>query len=189
MSDDVSLVITDTHYQALDTQLRAPRSIKKLHQVVVDAPFTDRLLCANIDLGIVVLLLVNKKAHTIDRVALSNTELAKGAVSVSAKPFHEIRIPLRAKDNCIARAVKTKEHQLVDDWQYLFTPVLTPDQARLNQAGASIECSLVWPLTSGDGGAMIFSFYQPINYIDDEHLTFAKRYAALVDKHLERLTK
>ncbi len=186
MRDDASL-IAEEQYQALDASLRTARGIKKLYQTIVDTPFNDRLLSTSIDLGIIVLLLTNKKNHTVDRVALSDTELAKGAVSVSAKPFHEIRIPLRAKDNCIAQAVKTMKYQLVDDWQYLFTPILTPEQARRNQAGASVECSLIWPLKSGDGGALIFSFYQPIAYVSSDHLAFAERYAALVDKHLTRI--
>jgi len=156
----------------------------QLYQRIVDAPFDDKLFATSIDLGIVVLLLVNPKDKMIDRVALSNTDLARGAVKVSAKPFSDIRIPVHHKENAIARAIASNEHQLTEDWQSLFVPALTAEQARRNQAGASIESSLVWPLKLRTGGALIFSFYQPSAYIDDDHLTFAEDYAQLVSQQL-----
>src|SRR5690606_24522075 len=149
-------------------------------------PFKEKLLVTDLDLGIVVFLLVNKKAQTIDRIALSNTALAKEAVKVSAKPFREISIPLYEEDNVIAAAIKTGEPQITDDWQYLFTPVLSADEARRNQLSASIECSMIVPIKARDGAAMIFSFYQPIANITDDHRKFARDYAKLVQKYLKK---
>lgn len=163
-------------------------SSKDIYRTIVNSPFKFDLLTTSIDLGIVVLLLVDPKENVLKRVALSDTELAKGAVRVSAVPFHEIKIPMTTKDNALVQAIKTKEHQLVSDWQFLFTPALSPEQSRLNQRGASIECSLVWPLEIKDGGAMIFSFYQPITNILEDHLSFAKSYAQLVSEKLNKLS-
>lgn len=162
----------------------------KLFQSIVDLPFGNKMLTISIDLGIIVLLIENEDSNTLDRVALSNTELAKGAVKVSAKPFHEIKIPLSSKDNALVLAIKSGQHKLVSDWQFLFTPILKPEEARLNQLGASIECSLVVPLNSTRiRGAMIFSFYQPENFINEEHISFAKTYVDIVSKKLDNSFK
>lgn len=186
MSGDITSSITDQHYNDLKTHLASARTIADLYEHIVNAPFADKLLTTSIDLGVVVLLAVNKKDRTIDRLALSDTELARSALQVSAKPFHTIRIPLSTKNNCIASAIRNKKYEITEDWNYLFTPVLTPEEARRNQAAASIECSLVWPLTAGAGGALIFSFFQPLAYIGATHLDFAEKYAALVDKALAK---
>lgn len=175
-----------SHHEVLEQTLMNARSQSDLLKAIVNAPFSDQLLCVNLDLGIIVLLLVNKSTNTIDRVALSDTDLAKGAVRVSAKPFHEIHIPRFAKNNSIVEALDTGRYKITQDWKTLFAPVLTPEQARQNQQGASIECSLVWPLTVLDGGALIFSFYQPMEHISESHLAFVRHYAKIVEKSLSR---
>ena len=53
----------------------------------------------------------------------------------------------------------------------------------MNQRGASIESSLVVPL-SDHKGALIFSFYQPMVNITDIHTSVAKQFVELVDKAL-----
>lgn len=158
-------------------------SANQLYQAIVDAPFANKLLTTSIDLGIVVLLLVTADGF-VDRVALSNTELASGAVKVSPKPFSSIRVPLDAQENYIVQAITEGKHRLTEDWYYLFTPVLTATQARRNQTAASIESSLVWPLAGSVKGALIFSFYQPAVNITDNHLAFAADYAKTVSKRL-----
>lgn len=178
--------VSSEDYKALEKRLITTSSRPGLLREIVNAPFSNRLLCANIDLGIVVLLLVHKENQTIDRVALSDTELAKNAVRVSAKPFHKIRIPLSAQDNSIVEALNSGNPTTTQDWSTLFSPVLTPEQARQNQQAASIECSLVWPLKAGTGGALIFSFYQPLQYVGDDHLAFAEAYASIVERCLLR---
>jgi len=148
---------------------------------VVDAPFADKIHAVQCDLGITVLLLVNKKTKTIDRIALSNTELAKKALEITAVPFHEIKIPVSSTSNAIATAIHTQKLQKVSDWKYLFTPVMTAKASRFNQANAGIGCSMVVPLHDcHDGAAMIFSFYQQPEKINHRHVDFAKAYAALV---------
>lgn len=159
-------------------------SKKKLYQSLVNAPFADKILATTIDLGIVVLLLVNKAAGTIDRIALSQTEMAKKAVQVSAKPFEKIQIPLDAEENIISQAINSGNMTQTSDWYELFAPVFTPKQARLNQHNASIECSFVHPI-GNQQGALIFSFYQPLENITETHRKFIKRFARLVEKRLQ----
>lgn len=158
-----------------------------LYRAIVNAPFKDRVAATNLGLGIVVLLLVNQKTKTLDRIALSDTDLAQGAVKMSPKPFKEITIPLDYADNILVTAIETSAPQQTSDWRYMFAPTLTPQEARFNQAGAGIDCSVVYPLVSGDKppiGAMIFSYFEPISSIGEVHHAFMKSYSAMVSDAL-----
>lgn len=175
------IVSDDVYFQRLGKLLSEAPTKKALHKAVVNAPFSDPLKAATLDLGVVVLLLVNDETDTIDRVALSNTYSAQGAVQMSAKPFNHIKVPLGHPDNIIARAIASGQPQQTYDWPDLFVPALTPKQARLNQAGAGIECSAVYPLPDANGGgALIFSFHQPLTEINDKHHAFMAAYTKLV---------
>lgn len=160
---------------------------QQLFEAIVNAPFSDRRRSTLLGLGIVVLLLVNKKTRAIDRVALSDTDLAKGAVRMSVKPFHDIKIPLNYHGNFIAEAIRSERYQQTSDWQYLFSPALAPEEARLNQAGAGIACSYVYPLIDARaGGALIFSYYTHLENIAPEHHNFMRRYSRLAADSLKK---
>lgn len=168
-------------FTELKSLLSTPQNDKDLFETIVNAPFKNKLHTTTIDLGIIVLLLVNKKTKTIDRIALSKTEHAEWAIKMSPVPFHEIKIPVNNKQNTIAKAIKTGVPQKTTDWKYLFVPALAPEAARFNQAGAGIACSFVYPLIGvRDGGAMIFSYYQPLDHITKKHTSFMDKYALLV---------
>lgn len=156
----------------------------ELFGAIVNIPFTDRLRATELGLGIAVLLLVNEANGTLDRIALSNTELASGAVAISAKPFHEIRIPLTSKENVLIKAITSRHHQITEDWAPMFVPELTAEEARFNQAGAGIACSVIYPLIAFGGirpfGAMIFSYYEPMSTITKQHYAFMQAYADTV---------
>jgi hypothetical protein len=156
-----------------------------LFEAIVDAPFEFKVETALLYLGIVVLLQVNKRTGVIDRVALSNTELATNTTNVSFVPFEEIKIPLDYGQNIIAKAISTNTPQETTDWEYLFVPSLTGEQARINQASGGIAYSAVYPLRARDGGALIFSFYQYKHEIGVPQHTFMKTYARLVDECLK----
>ena len=170
------------------TQLLGRKNLQELHEAIVNYPFKSKLLMTYLDVGIIVLLRVNEDDQMVDRIALSKTELAEGAVRASAKPFHEIRIPLKNKENIIPKAINTGKSQATEDWYYLFTPELTASQARRNQTSASVECSIVLPLTFSPGGALIFSFYQPTKNLNQEHSDFIHTYATLVSEVLRNQT-
>lgn len=165
--------------------LNAAKNQKDLYRTIVNAPFHDPLFSTQLDLGVVVLLLVNDASKTIDRIALSDTYSANGAVRMSPKPFKEIRIPINNSENIIAQAIKSKQPKQTRDWKDLFVPDLTPQEARFNQAGAGIECSIVYPLSKDKvTGALIFSMYQPLDQIDARHHDFMSKFAALVESKI-----
>ncbi len=158
---------------------------QKLWRAIVDTPFADPLAATNLGLGIVVLLLADAKIKLLRRVALSNTPSADGALRLSAKPFHEISIPLDYKQNLIIQAITTGEPQQTADWQHLFAPDLSPREARLNQAGAGVECSAIYPFKGRKrAGALIFSFYEPPEGITPTHRVFMQTYTDAVGQCL-----
>lgn len=175
-------------YSSIIHSLDDPIGSDALFQTIVDTPFSDKLHATELGLGIVVLLLADRKTNSLHRIALSNTELASGAVEISAKPFHEIIIPLDYKQNILVKAIDTHQPQQTEDWSVMFAPDLTPEEARFNQAGAGIACSIVYPLLSPDRsqalGAMIFSYFEPLDEIKQPHHTFMKAYADTVAKKL-----
>ncbi|HSX36815.1 MAG TPA: hypothetical protein VLG13_01700 [Patescibacteria group bacterium] len=174
-------------YVQLGRVLQAARSDTELFKQIVNAPFEyNKVETAFLFLGIMVLLLVNKQTGQIDRVALSNTELAKNTTEVSYVPFEAIKIPVDHPENIISRAIQTGKPQETVDWKDLFVPALTEEQARINQAGGGIAYSGVQPLKARDGGAMIFSFYQYPDNISKPQHEFMERYAALVTEALRR---
>jgi hypothetical protein len=158
---------------------------EQLFKAIVDAPFDFPIEAAKLYLGIVVLLQANTKTQMIDRVALSNTELAKGTTDISVKKFEDIKIPLDHRENIIALAINKNEPQETADWQYLFTPALTPEEARLNQAAGAVAYSAVYPLTGGrTNGALIFSYYQYPENIGRQQHEFMQAYAGIVAERL-----
>jgi hypothetical protein len=177
------------YFDQLEKFLTLASTDTKLYKEIVNAPFHDKFMTTRLGLGIVVLLLVDKKHKTINRIALSDTDPAKGAVQMSAKRFEEIRIPCNDVQNIIAKAIRTGKFQKTDDWQYLFTPELTPEQSRFNQAGAGIDGSVVYPLQARDGGAIIFSYYQLLSKLNTAPYKFMEAYSLLVSQALELSTK
>lgn len=174
----------DPYRSALAHHLTARRKKHDIFKAVVNAPFIDPLEAARMCLGIVVLLMADQKDSLIHRVALSDTELAKSTTLISVKKFEDIKIPLQNPENLIARAIRSGKPQTTSDWHYLFTPVLSAEEARFNQAGGAIACSVVYPLKRS--GALIFSYYQYLEKIDSSHHAFMDFYSALVTKRLAR---
>jgi hypothetical protein len=170
----------DVYFSKLKEMLKVSKNDHELFETIVNAPFSDKRRMALLGLGIIVLLLVDKKTRMIERIALSDTELAKGTVRMSIKPFREITIPLDYRGNFIAEAIRSERYQQTSDWQYLFSPALSPEEARLNQAGGAIGCSFVYPLIDArNGGALIYSYYAPLDKIGREHHDFMHSYARL----------
>lgn len=182
--------VDDDYFSDLTSMLAAANSRAELYEIIVNAPFHDPRKTTLLGLGITVLLLVDKKDKMIDRVALADTDMAAGTLRMSSKPFNEIRIPLGYKQNFIARSIIDKHYMITSDWQYIFNPVLTPEEARFNQAGGGIACSVIYPLIgAGDGGAMIFSYYEGIDRITKEHHRFMSRYSILAEKAIKDFKK
>lgn len=160
----------------------------RLYQTIVDAPFKYPAMTAKMGLGIVVLLLVNHKENTIDRIALARTDLAQGTLDMTVKPFRDIKIPFNDRDNYIAIAIRRKHHMATSDWQYLFVPALTAEEARMNQAGGGIAGSIIYPLDdTGKTGAMIFSYYEPLDRIEKYQHSFMSFYSRIAGSSIRKL--
>jgi hypothetical protein len=171
--------------EQLEAGFDGVRNDAELFRAIVNTPFLQiKMETALMFLGIVVFLQVNKTTGNIDRIALSNTELAKNTTNVSSVPFHDIKIPADHPENIISRALQTGQPQDTTDWKFLFEPAMTPEQARINQASGGIAYSAVYPLKARNGGALIFSYFQYLSEIGESQHEFMRTYAAIVDKHL-----
>lgn len=180
-----TVITTDFDYEELAELLKNCTNDGELFDAIVNGPFVNPLPAVLLFLGIIVLLQVDKSSGTINRIALSQTEQAKMTTNVSAKPFNEIKIPLDYLENTIADAIASGQPQDTTDWKFLFNPEMTAQQARINQANAGIAYSMVYPLKSRDGGALIFSYYQYRSDMDDGKAEeFMTRYSELVDNAL-----
>lgn len=165
--------------------LAEPKNDPDLFEAIVNAPFRDKVKAVQLHLGLLQMTLVNTQTNMVDRIALSDTEPAQGAVGVSVLPFKAIHVPYDYKKNLIVKAIRTGQPQSTSDWQYLFIPALSPEEARFNQAGAGVACSFIYPLLGvGDGGALTFSFYQPLNIVSDDIKDFMRAYTNLAIKFL-----
>lgn len=162
-------------------------SAENLPALIVNAPFDYKVATTLLFLGIIVLLEVDESGLHINRVALSNTELANNTQEVSAVPFSEIKIPLEDPENIIALAIRTGKAQDTTDWKFLFEPALSPEQARINQASGGIAYSAVHPLPGvSKGAALIFSYFQYMHNIGSSQHEFMERYASIVSDALKR---
>jgi hypothetical protein len=157
-----------------------------LFTAIVNDPFAHKADMVLMGIGIIVLLVSSKTDGMIHRVALSNTELGEATQRISLKKFEDIKIPIGATDNIIAKTITTGEPHMTPDWRYLFTPALSPEQARLNQAAGGIACSHVYPIRYASGqGALIFSFYKEPNEIGRLETDFMREYSYIVSEILE----
>ena len=173
------------YFEELVSLLSMNRPVKDMYKIVVNAPFHDKLQATSLDLGIIVFLKVTGK--TIDRVAVSKTEHADWATKMLPIPLKKIKVPVGHKQNLVAKAIATGRSQKTTDWKQLFEPAIPDDAARFVQAGAGIDCSLVYPVKNcGQGAALIYSFYQPLNDLGKEHYDFMKFYTEAVSSSLSK---
>lgn len=174
MADDLRATLLDT-------------PVNRLAYTIVNEPFRYRFNMVAYGIGIIVFLVADKEAGVIRRVALSRTELAEGTVRMSQKKFEDIEIPLDHERNVIAQAIRQNEPQFTEDWRFLFTPALSPGQARMNQAGGAIACSFVYPLEFDEaGGALIFSYYKYLDKVGSTERDFMEAYSKMVSETLNK---
>lgn len=155
-----------------------------LLQTIVNGPFYNKFHTTNLDLGIVVLTMVNSETDMIDRIAHSKTAPAQDALKATPVSFKDIHIPLYDKINLLSKAIATYKPQKTSDWNYIFTPAINAETARFSQAEAGMGCSFIYPFKARNGGALIFSFYQAVDMIGDQHQSFMENYTAIVNSAL-----
>jgi signal transduction histidine kinase len=128
------------------------------------------------------LTLVDEKRKVLKRISLSRTDEAARALAASAIPFHDIEIPLQAKDNLLIKTVQTGKTQVTNDWKHLFTPTLTDEQAHQNQHAAGIKTSMVFPVTLREKtiGAVIFSMVKKESEVDEDEINLLRGFCDII---------
>ena len=81
---------------------------REVVQKIVDSMLTE-LGYLKLGYRIIVLALVDEKEGVLKRISISQTEEASKALEVTTVPFHEIIIPLSARENlCIKAAIEKR---------------------------------------------------------------------------------
>jgi hypothetical protein len=180
-----SPVVSESYFSELKEILNASKNDSQLYEAIVNAPFHNKRTTTTLGLGFLSFVLVNKKTRTIDRISISKTDTAQGAIDITVKPFHKLIVPIGYKGNAVAEAIRSGRYQQTNDWDYLLKPTLKPEDARMNQAGAGIASSYVYPLIDArDGGAIIFQYFINLDKIENIHREFMFRYTKMVSRAL-----
>jgi hypothetical protein len=167
----------ETYYRRLHELLSKPRTAHALFEMVVLAPFHQKIVSAYLGLGVVILLLVDEPHDTINSVAVSKTDAAKDTA---------VHLPLGHHRNAIVKAVVERAPQQITDWSLAFAPELTTQEARMNQAETGTECSVIFPIIRNNRvrGALLFGYLEPPEQIGTNQYDFMTRYSQLVADHL-----
>ncbi len=173
-------------YADLQRQLEAARSDKKLYQAIVNAPFEYMVEVAHLFLGFMSLVIVDRKAGVVKTAAVSDTEHYRTAVSGINFTPAQYKVSLNDHGNSIIQAISSGKPQGTTDWGTLSRPQTGPEPARLNQANSGIAYSIVYPLDSPSGGALMFCYYQYQADIGTLQHEFMVRYARLVSESLTK---
>jgi len=153
-------MLSQSILSGLEKEFEYIKNDSDLFKTIVNYPFKYRLEVTNLSLGIIVLLLVNKNEERVDRICMTDNDLAQAAKRMSPESFSNIKLPMGDKTNIIVKAIKSKKPISTMNWTYLVTPALPSDIALLNQAAAGIGHSVVFPFTARDGGALMYHFYE-----------------------------
>jgi hypothetical protein len=171
----------------LEKLLSRAKTDPEFYQAIVDVPFHDRFQTTVLDLGFLAFLLENKKTNMIDRISISDNEIAKGAIDMTQVEFHEIRVPVNQPGNKVALAISTGRRQETTDWHELTDPAMPAEASRFNQAAAGVSSSIIYPLEKTEPkGAIIYQFYIPMEKITGAHHNFMRHYTKIVSKALKK---
>lgn len=177
----------DDFFIGLKKILDGAKNKDDLFYKIVNAPFSDLRHTTTLGLGVLTLCLENKKAGTIDRISMSDTDMANGARDITVKPFNDLIVPMDYKGNIVVEAIRSGHYQQTSDWHYLLTPVLKAEESRMNQAGAAIATSFVYPLiNTRPRGGIIFHYFVTMDKISNDHHNFMFRYIKLVSQALNK---
>lgn len=171
-------------FTKLEKTLSQPQSKSSLYNTIANAPFNSKTEVTKLGLGIIILLVQDEDNRFIRTKAMSSTYHAAGAVKTAEKSFRRIKIPVHYPKNLVAKAIDSGKPQVAYDWQYVFRPTFTRNQARYSQDGAAIACSEVWPLKSKNESVLVFSYYDTSVKLKTRR-DFMKHYTILVSKYLD----
>lgn len=129
---------------------------------------------------IVVLSLIHEKRKILERVAVSQTEEAKYALSLLPIPFTEIEIPLSDKNNVMIQTIRTSTPHITHSWYDVMRPAINQVDAESMQKKVGIKTSLLYPIKVNEKtiGVMIFSLSK---HLDNFESAEVKLLAGFVD--------
>lgn len=136
---------------------------------------------------IVVLSLIDEKAGGLRRIALSQTEEARKATSVSTIPFEKIVIPFNAKSNLGIKVLMEGKPEVTTYWPDILSPPLTAQAALTNQKSAGIQTSMVYPIFSRGKpiGTLIFSMVKKYKDVTEEEKDLLSGFTDLIGLAVE----
>jgi hypothetical protein len=180
----------EEYLDSLEKLLNKSKFKKKFYEAIVNAPFHNRFQTTVLGLGFLAFLLVNEKTGMIDRISISDNELARGAINMTDTPFEDMKVPVNQPDNLVATAIATGKNQQTTDWHLLTVPALSAEASRFNQAAAGVSSAVVYPLENDKiKGAIIYQFYVPMNEIETAHHNFMRHYTHIVSSALGNRAK
>lgn len=136
---------------------------------------------------IVVLSLIDEKAGGLRRIALSQTEEASKAKSISTIPFEKIVIPFSATSNLGIKVLMTAQPEVTTYWPDILSPPLTPQAALANQKNAGIQTSMVYPVSARGKpiGTLIFSMIKRYQDVTEEEKDLLSGFTDLIGLAVE----
>jgi hypothetical protein len=178
----------DEYIKELGLLLDKAKSRSELYELIVNAPFNNPFNSTLLGLGFLAFLQVNQEEGNLDRISISDTYTAQGAINMTNKEFHDMKVPLKHKGNIVLIAIQSGKPQITNDWHLLTDPAVTAEESRINQAAAGISSSLVYPtIKTEPRSAIIFQYYIPLSKIGRSQHDFMERYIKLVSKSLNSL--
>jgi len=136
---------------------------------------------------IVVLSLIDEKMGGLRRIALSQTEEAARAKSVSTIPFEKIVIPFSATSNLGIKVLMTGKPDVTTYWPDILSPPLTPQAALTNQKNSGIQTSMVYPVSARGKpiGTLIFSMVKKYQDVTEEEKDLLSGFTDLIGLAVE----
>lgn len=136
---------------------------------------------------IVVLSLIDERLGGLRRIALSQTEEASRAKSVSTIPFEKIVIPFSATSNLGIKVLMTGRPDVTTYWPDILSPPLTPQAALTNQKNAGIQTSMVYPVFARGKpiGTLIFSMVKKYQDVTEEEKDLLSGFTDLIGLAVE----
>jgi hypothetical protein len=171
-------------YSILLSHITAVRS-EEVYDAIVNAPFIhNKVAMAWLFLGFICLYLVDENGIIVQLMAMSDTEQYRLAVEgYNFNPADYVLDFVVDKNNPIVQSITIGEPCGTRDWAVLGRSNVRPETVRLNQASSGIAYSVIYPLSSGRRGGVMYNYYQYPDGLGAEQQVFMECYTKLVSEY------